>query len=250
MLGKTFFLEIFYVFPITLASWYGSKKSGIFLALVTTILLLFIHAIHTGFDTSIWLMYGLPCAVGYTALAILITNFRSVHRVESIAADTDNLTKINNSRGFYADLANELVRASRYEHVFSLAYLDIDNFKYINDTFGHAEGDRLLIAVANCLKQSLREADTVARLGGDEFVCLLPETEQEDAKAAFFKTSKLLKELIKKNDWPVSFSIGLVTFESIPVDIKVAMKIADDLMYSVKNEGKNDISYRVWHGEA
>jgi len=248
--AKVIFLELFYIFPITLASWYGSKKSGLILALQVSLLLLLIKGFQSEFGASSILGYGLPCIISFSVLALLVTNFRNVHRVESTAADTDHLTSVFNARGFYIELANELLRSSRYEHIFSLAYIDIDNFKYVNDSQGHAEGDRLLIEVARCLKEALRATDIVARLGGDEFACLLPETKQEEAKAAFLKASELLQSKMRISDWPVSFSVGLVTFETIPADIKEAMKIADDLMYSVKKSEKNNISYNVWHGKA
>ena len=246
--GKVIFLELFYFFPITLASWYGSRKSGTLLSITSSLLLLLIDVFQTGFSPIKIVTYGLPCAISFSALAVLVTNFRDVHRVESIAADTDKLTSICNARGFYAELANELLRSVRYEHIFSLAYIDIDNFKFVNDSLGHAEGDKLLIEVAQCLKDSLRATDVVARLGGDEFVCLFPETGQDASTAAFAKASEELRRRMKRYHWPVSFSVGLVTFENMPTDIKEAMKIADDLMYSVKNADKNNISYKVWHG--
>lgn len=248
--GQSVFIEIFYIFPITLASWYGSRKTGIALALSSALLLTIINTFNTQPNLVKLLAYGFPCIISFSFLAILITNFRNVHRVESTAADTDSLTNINNSRGFYVELANELLRSTRYQHIFSLAYIDVDNFKNINDTLGHAEGDRVLIEIANCLKESLRITDSVARLGGDEFACLLPETEQEDAKLAFAKASALLKKRMKNRHWPISFSVGLVTFETIPSDIKEAMRISDDLMYSVKNAEKNNVSYKLWHGKA
>jgi diguanylate cyclase (GGDEF)-like protein len=246
LFGKTIFLEFFYIFPITIVSWYGSRKSGILLALLSTFLLLSINAINRGFDVIALFNYGLPCAIGLSMLAILITNFRNVHRIESIAAYTDSLTNINNSRGFYIELANELVRSARYEHIFSLAYMDIDNFKLVNDSRGHTVGDDLLIEVAKNLKEALRSTDIVARLGGDEFACLLPETGQEKAKAAFLKASELLEKRMLSHRWPVSFSIGMVTFETMPEDFKEAMKVADELMYSVKNSAKNNISYKIY----
>jgi len=186
--GKVIFLELFYFFPITLASWYGSSKSGVLLSLTSSLLFLLIDGFQTEFSPSKLVTYGLPCAISFSALAVLVTNFRDVHRVESIAADTNKLTSIWNSRGFYVELANELVRSARYDHIFSLAYVDIDNFKYVNDSQGHTEGDRQLIEVAKCLKESLRETVTVARLGGDEFACLLPETEQDESKSSLYKS--------------------------------------------------------------
>ena len=187
--------------------------------------------------------------MAYSLLAILITNFRSVHRVEELAAGTDALTKMLNSRGFYVELANELLRSIRYEHIFSLAYIDIDNFKHINDSLGHSTGDKLLIEVAECLTSSLRETDTVARLGGDEFVCLLPETEPEMAKKAFSKVKERLSNSMKSHNWSVSFSVGMVTFETPPDYIKEAVAIADELMYCVKNNKKDNIAFKVWNSK-
>ena len=107
----------------------------------------------------------------------------------------------------------------------------------------------MLVEVANCLRSQLRKSDTVARLGGDEYACLLPETEQDSAKKAFLKVRNFLQHRMSEKNWPVSFSIGLVTFETPPEDIKEAMKVADELMYSVKNKQKNNIAYKVWHGK-
>ena len=179
-------------------------------------------------------------------LAIFIINLRDVHRIEVYAADTDNLTGVHNARSFYAELASEMLRSKRYDHVFSLAYIDVDNFKRINDSLGHAEGDKLLKEVADCLLSSLRATDVIARLGGDEYACLLPETGQEEAKSAFFKATELLNKRMKKNSWDVSFSIGVMTFEDLPEDIKEAINLTDKLMYSVKNINKDNVAYQVY----
>jgi diguanylate cyclase (GGDEF)-like protein len=195
------------------------------------------------------LLFSAPYLAAYMLLAVLIINFRDVHRMEAHAADTDNLTGIHNARSFYAELANELLRSKRYDHVFSLAYIDVDNFKNINDTLGHAAGDRLLKEVAECLVSSLRATDVVARLGGDEYACLLPETDMEEAKSAFSKATAQLNKSMKKNKWDVSFSIGVMTFENLPEDIKEAIDFADKLMYSVKNVNKDNVAYQVYQAK-
>ena len=170
-----------------------------------------------------------------------------MHRVEVVAADTDNLTGLHNPRSFYVELANELLRSKRFKRIFSLAYMDVDNFKNINDSLGHSIGDELLVEVAKCLKSSLRATDTISRLGGDEFVCLLPETEDKDVKNLFSKVKKLLSERMQSHSWPVGFSVGVVTFETLPADVKQAISVADDLMYSVKKDNKNNTVYKVSH---
>ncbi|WP_019612789.1 GGDEF domain-containing protein [Psychromonas ossibalaenae] len=241
-----------YIFPLLFNSWYGNKKGGIFLAVFSAILLSIVEVVLSKNSLSIseLIFFTTPYLIAYPLLVVLVTNFRTVHQVEITAADTDNLTGVHSVRSFYCELANEILRSKRYSHVFSLAYIDIDNFKKINDSLGHSEGDKLLIEVADCLRESLRATDVVARLGGDEYVCLLPETRQEEAKAAFVKVSDLLKEKMKKYQWAVSFSVGVVSFENVPDDIKEAIKIADKLMYSVKNNKKGNIAYQVYQTKA
>lgn len=252
VLGGVVFLEPFYAIPITLASWYGSRKSGILLTLFSALILVLTKVIFLQAPVSAptYFFESLAFILAYLGLAIIVTNFRNIHRVEVLAADTDDLTGISNSRSFYVELANELVRSHRYGHVFSLAYLDVDEFKHINDSQGHLEGDRLLIEVAKCLKTSLRKTDTAARLGGDEFACLFPETDRQKAEIAFTSVSETLRKRMKEHGWDVTFSAGLVTFDTIPEDVKEAIKVADELMYSVKNGEKNNIAYKVWHGTA
>ena len=240
--------QLLFVFPVVLASWYGSQKSGLSLAIVATALYLLTEVIasHGKTDLQTLLSNGFVQLIIYIVLALIVTNFRNVHRIEVNAADTDSLTGINSRRSFYAELSNEIVRSKRYKHVFSLAYLDIDDFKNVNDSMGHATGDKVLKEVARIMNNSLRKNDTVARIGGDEFVCLLPETDEKSTKTAFIKTIAMLNDSMKNNQWPVTFSVGVVTFSNIPSDEHAVMHIADKLMYEVKNDSKNDIAFAVW----
>ncbi len=237
-----------YVFPPLFSSWYGSRKAGLLSALLSVFVLSAAEVITSEFAWTLEgiVLFGMPYLFTYALLAALITNFRDVHRIEAHAADTDSLTGVHSARSFYAELANELLRCKRYDHQFSLAYLDVDDFKQINDSLGHAVGDTLLKEVANCLVRSLRSTDIVARLGGDEFVCLLPETDQSATRPAFFKAVDLLNKQMSKHRWDVGFSIGVVTFENLPEDIKEAIDAADQLMYSVKNHHKNNVAYEVY----
>jgi diguanylate cyclase (GGDEF)-like protein len=241
----------FLVLPVLLASWYGSKRSGILSAVFATAVWVITRKVinSNNINPEILIYDGISYLTAYSMLAIITTNFRSVHRAEVVAADTDNLTSVLNLRGFYTEFANELLRSIRYKHIFSLAYLDIDNFKKINDSLGHSSGDKLLVDVAECLKITLRATDSVARLGGDEFACLLPETGTEAARKAFSKLKVSLLKRMESHKWTVTFSIGLVTFEVPPEDIKQAIKIADELMYHVKECQKNNIAHRIWDGK-
>jgi diguanylate cyclase (GGDEF)-like protein len=247
-IGETVNIAPFYIFPPLFSSWYGSRTTGVLSAFFSTLVFVVIETAFNRVPPAFCelLLFSAPYLAAYMLLAILIINFRDVHRMEVHAADTDNLTGVHSARSFYAELANELLRSKRYDHVFSLAYIDVDNFKNINDALGHAAGDRLLKEVADCLVSSLRATDVIARLGGDEYACLLPETNQEEVKLAFLKTVDLLNKRMAKNKWDVSFSIGVVTFENIPEDIKEAIDLADTLMYSVKNDNKDSVAYQVY----
>jgi diguanylate cyclase (GGDEF)-like protein len=248
MLGKTMNIAPFYVFPLLFSSWYGSRTTGMLSAFMSVLVYVIIEAASSRISPTLnaLLLFATPYLAAYLLLAVLMINFRNVHRTKVIAAETDNLTGIYNARSFYSALASELLRSKRYDHIFSLAYIDIDNFKQINDSLGHRAGDRLLQEVAVCLVKSLRVTDVAARLGGDEFICLLPETDQADAKSAFMKATALLKKRMQKYQWNVSFSIGVVTFENLPEDIEEAINLADKVMYSVKNDGKNNVAYKIY----
>ena len=242
------FLEPLYLFPVILVSWYGGKTSGLTLAVFSIVLLLTSNIIVN--DSSIlsfsYFFYFALRFIAFYSIAVLVIDFRMVHNSEADLANKDHLTGLLNTRSFSIELANEILRSIRYEHNFSLAYLDIDNFKIINDTLGHQAGDVLLIKVANCLTSNLRKTDIVARLGGDEFSVIFPETGQEEVKTAFDKTIREL-EKIGKN---VTFSVGVITFEKLPKDIKEAIDMADQLMYSVKTSKKNDVAFRVFKSKA
>lgn len=250
LLANDCFLSPLLLIPVLIISWYGSNKSGLYLSVFTSVLLLTTHWIHNVFHgvSPSALVNALIILFTSFFIAIIVTNFRDVHRIEVVAADTDTLTAIHSSRSFYANLANEILRSQRNGHIFSLVYIDVDNFKKINDTLGHSAGDRLLIETATILQNSMRSTDTIARIGGDEFVCLMPETEEAQAKTAVLKAKKNLSTTMKKHHWRVSFSIGVVTFNQLPDDVREAVNLADELMYSVKNAQKNDIAYRVWQG--
>ena len=121
--------------------------------------------------------------------------------------------------------------------------MDVDNFKTVNDEFGHDAGDELLRAVAETLRRNMRTSDTVARLGGDEFAVLLPETDYEAARTVIEKArGRLLAEATNRN-LPISFSFGAVTCAVAPQNASEIIKAADRLMYEGKQSGKNALNH-------
>ena len=156
-------------------------------------------------------------------------------------ARLDGLTGVMNGHAFEEGAQTILRIAARYGRPTVMGYIDLDNFKSVNDTLVHAEGDHVLRTVASILSKSVRSADLIGRLGGDEFAILLPETTCSGA-ATMFKNLRegLLKEA-RERVWPIGFSIGVAVFRTVPSSVDEAIKLADALMYRVKNGGKNNI---------
>jgi diguanylate cyclase (GGDEF)-like protein/PAS domain S-box-containing protein len=161
---------------------------------------------------------------------------------ERSAARIDFLTGILNRRGFFEIATSESQRSRRYKRPLSLVYVDLDNFKGVNDTMGHDAGDELLIRVAAIIHSEVRGTDSVGRLGGDEFAVLLPETDQEHGRVVVQKVQKQLMEVMQERKWPVTFSIGLISFQVPPESIEEMVREADRVMYSVKLKGKNSVA--------
>ena len=164
---------------------------------------------------------------------------------EKELARLDSLTGLANRRAFYEVLEMEQKRARRYELPLTVAYLDVDNFKKINDSSGHALGDSVLAVVAQTIKNNIRSSDTVARLGGDEFAVLLPETEAAAAETALRKVQDKLQVQMRERGWTISFSIGVASFLCPPDSLDDIIRTADEVMYAVKASGKNNLSVAI-----
>lgn len=239
--------SIFYLLPIMLVAWLSKKRYAAIIALLSA---------------STWLWADLASGHTYSHLAIPIWNsimrlglflivtfaLSTIKRLlaeEQLFARTDFLTEAYNSRAFYELAKNEIDRANRFSRPLAIAYIDIDNFKQVNDTLGHSVGDNLLHIVVMTIKQITRSIDITARLGGDEFVILLPETGKENARIAINKILEGLLNVVKEKNWPITFSIGVVIcYTSCTVDELI--KEADSLMYVVKDSGKNRIEYKIF----
>ncbi len=158
------------------------------------------------------------------------------------------MTGIANRPAFFEFANIEINRCRRHKYPLTLLYIDCDNFKIINDQFGHQTGDNLLKVIANTLQKIIRATDIVARLGGDEFVILLPGAGYEPAHVVTRKLQKTLLNVMQENKWPITFSFGAVTFNNVPDTVDEIIKRADTLMYSAKQNGKNMIKQEVVNG--
>jgi len=155
----------------------------------------------------------------------------------------DNLTDLPNRRLFRSHLRQALTLAGRNQRRLAVLFVDLDHFKTINDSWGHAVGDRLLQGAAKWLKSCLRASDVVARLGGDEFIILLPEIAQaEDATTVAKKLLSALRKPFRVEGREIftSASIGISLYPDDGDDTEILMKKADQAMYCVKQDGRNN----------
>jgi two-component system, sensor histidine kinase LadS len=145
-----------------------------------------------------------------------------------------------NARAFSERLNQELDRNRRYPHPLALLYMDLDNFKVINDTHGHQTGDAVLRLVADAMRSSVRQADIVGRLGGDEFAVLMPETDAQLADAAAKRLVVGLRNVFKGTP-NVTASIGVVSCTATDASTDDLLRRADQAMYDAKKMGKDRV---------
>ena len=234
-------LIIFYLIPVSFTAWFVGKKTGVFFCILSFLARIVADfSVYPAAQRSSLHYWNLFIEFSFLLImSVLFSVLKSKLDSEKSLARIDPLTKAINRRSFF-DLAElEISRARRYERPFSIAYIDLDNFKEINDQWGHSTGDKLLIAVADTISSNIRNTDILARFGGDEFVILLPETTGEAAKSTLDKVHRQLRETMLKHSWLVTFSIGAISYRQSPKNVEEAVRSADTLMYEVKRTGKD-----------
>ena len=161
-------------------------------------------------------------------------------------ATVDDLTKLFNRRGFLMMAQRSLSFCTRHNMPVSLVYFDLNNFKPINDEYGHDEGDRALIYFANCLRNVVRETDIYGRIGGDEFVVFLSDSTSNQAEAIVSRIYEKIEKLMSDKNLPyrIEFSYGIVEHDHRKHEtIKMLLKDGDELMYKQKQMRKNNNNF-------
>src|SRR5262245_50127256 len=238
--GPDISLSLFYILPITFVTWRIGRIAGFALSVLSVCVWVFVDARQI---SSL-------AAVGYWNPAISLTFFlifTATLAEFSLLVEwvrTDYLTGLANARGFHDLVTKEIYRCERTRGSFSLAYLDIDNFKFINDSLGHNAGDDVLRLVGSTLHKTTRKSDSVARIGGDEFTILLSGAGQQSAASAIAKIEEAVRAELSRAKWPVTFTVGVATFRELPRSVEAAIKQADELMYEAKRMGKNTRRHR------
>ncbi len=253
--GGQMSFSVFYLFPVSIAAWFGGRWLGVAAAVASAIAWHVAKLLAGGMleslplalaNTGARLAFLLSVALVLSALRQTVLALNDALEREQALSRNDPLTCVLNARAFAERGQQELRRSARYSRPLTVVYMDVDDFKSVNDRLGHLEGDRLLKVIAHDLCSSLRTSDIVARLGGDEFALLLPETDASAATATLVKVRAGLAAAMVREGWDATFSMGAVTRESAVVGIDRLLERADALMYQVKRSGKNGMKVELF----
>jgi diguanylate cyclase (GGDEF)-like protein len=239
--GTELNVEPLYFLPVSVAAWHAGVTSAAVLSAVSaTAWKIANEAAGLSYSRpELWLGNMATQLVVFAVVGLLIAYLRQRVEQEEWSSRHDELTGLPNARAFHERAELELARARRYGGPLTLAYIDLDNFKAINDHYGHKAGDSVLRTAASILRRSARASDLPARLGGDEFVVLMPETGAEGARALLERVRSEVESAISSTLAPVSASIGAASFVELPDSVDQLLGAADARMYEVKRAGKN-----------
>ncbi|MBU1494320.1 MAG: GGDEF domain-containing protein [Actinobacteria bacterium] len=236
--GPAASLSVLSVFPVMAVAWCAMSEHAVVVAALAAGAGLVVDRGAAGVWTALALL-----AVLLTAAALPV-RLRDALAHQTEAAATDPLTGALNRRAFQEAAERERLRAERRSEPISVAYLDLDGFKEVNDRHGHQTGDRVLEEVAEAVLKTIRGTDLFCRIGGDEFVLLLPDTDAREAAAVLNRA----RGTLGTPQAPVTSSVGIATFRIVPTTVGAMIDAADDLMYQAKRQGKNRIVAAVVAG--
>ena len=241
-------LSAFYALIILAVSWFcGVWWGGLFafLAIFSEIEIGLLNGTPYSDETFFYVSNG-NRLFSFLLIAYLTATVRSLYERAQSAARVDYVTGVTNSTGFYEKLVVEMSRHRRSGAPFSVAYVNCDYFKIINEGLGRREGDRVLRAVAQTLEANVRQTDVVARLGGDEFALVFPQTAEAEVLMVIKKLCGRLDRAMTAHDWPITFSVGVGVFPKVPANADHIVAFCDRLMQRVKALGKNKVIHRVY----
>jgi len=256
--GPDLGFSFMYLGPVTVAAWFVGLSAALGISLASAAIIQLADSLwrtHAGLSLSPWV--GTTHLVAFAFVAFVVQRLRdhqerlaslnqelaeSLHREKNLAR-TDPLTGLLNSRAFLEELGREQARSLRTRLPITVAYIDLDDFKRVNDFRGHAAGDELLRQVGTLLSETLRQGDVAARLGGDEFGVILHGIEAEEAQWTARRIVEGIVTLTEAHFTPaLGASIGLVTPAPDSTDsVEDLLRHADGAMYEGKARGKGKV---------
>lgn len=243
--GYELSFSLFYMIPVMWITWVLGRVKGYMIAVISALLWAAadLMAGHV-YSHAAFLVWNSVMRLGFFLLgAYLLARLSDMITRERDLARTDFLTGIYNSKAFFEMSQLEIYRCRRNKKPLTVAFIDCDDFKAINDRFGHSKGDIVLQHIASVLKEGLRATDILARLGGDEFCMILPEASAQDANAVFVRLRNALNKTIEPYGIKLTISAGVSTFNTPPESVNDLIAKADELMYAVKKSGKNRVNF-------
>lgn len=244
--GANASLLALYAIPVALVGWRFGRLRGLAMASVAGAGWAAARANSGGSfaDLLVWNSLNRFAVFAFVAVASdLLARW-------SFMADTDALTGLLNRRAFVDRLRKAGARARRLETPLAIAFLDLDDFKAVNDRFGHAAGDATLVRTARALETTIRAGDVAARLGGDEFAAILWRPSPADAERVGRRLLEGIVEALSSSPEAAkaSASVGVVYFPTCPSDVRAALAQADEAMYEAKRGGKGRVVFRSASG--
>lgn len=235
--GSRLGFAAFYLIPVALTAWRSGRLSGVLWALLAAAAWLAVEVSAGAPDPGVGLWNaGIRLAM-FLAVALAVSGLRRERDAVRALVGTDHLTGVHNPGAFRDLVELERSRALRYNRPFTLAYLDVDGFKVINEEWGHTAGDQALRLVASTIRENIRSMDSVSRMGGDEFALLFPETGKGAADVALKKIQSRLVAATGERSLALTFTIGAVICVGAPESVDHLIQRAEALMYQAKKEG-------------
>lgn len=252
MAVAVFFLDVFwvdynvdvlYLIPAGLALWFLGRWPGYFVAALSYLEFFFRRPQEI---SSLGVVTWEDLTFVLTMIFVLqsLLAIRKLLNREASLARTDPLTKALNFRAFEELVNQELLKAQRNKTPVTMVSLDCDHFKKVNDTWGHGAGDEVLVVLVKTFQSKIRPGDFLARLGGDEFTLFFPGTTADQVRSHIESMKQEFEKEMVRRGWPVTLSMGGISFTQTPPSLDAAKKACDQVLYQVKETGRNRLLLR------
>jgi len=230
-----------YFLPIFLVGWRLGYTLTLFTAWLSAATWL-VSNYQAGMQYSslaVWIINTTTQALSFSVVAVLTVSSRRAYRLAEARSRVDALTGLLNGAAFSEQADRLAALCVRHKRPLTITYIDIDDFKQVNDGFGHAEGDRVLATLGAAMRETARDTDLVARLGGDEFALALAETDEAGAHIALTRLREALQQAFAGRPYRVTLSIGAVVSTGTHAPAEQLLRKADALLYQAKAQGKD-----------